>query len=242
MNLDKIRALLNEGESQDLEWKKNWPPGLLKGRRDKRWDHGRAELLKDLVSLANSFGSNPAQLVYGVKDIGAAREVFGITKTLDDSDFQQWAINTLYPSPKFSYTQIQWNYSVIIRVFTIDRIPNFPHVVKDNLGGLLHKGQVSFRRGTQNDVALHDDLRVMFDREKPIKIARLNDAQVTKVKNYYKEQGREVVAPLLAERDKYLVQGYKIAVYPGTRREIWVGMLGLDRFEHVLLLEPKCQL
>jgi hypothetical protein len=239
MNLEQFRALLMEGESQGLDWKKEWPPGLLEGRQEKRWDQGRGELLKDLVLLANGLGPAPAHLVYGVKDLGAKREVFGITRAFDDADFQQWAINTFAPSPTFLYTPIQWNGSVIVGVFAIEKITNFPHVVKDNLGGVLYKGQVWFRRGTQNNVALDDDLRVIFEGEKAIKIVSLNDAVVKKAKSYYRDKGREVVAPWWAERDKYLVQGYEIAAYPGTRREIWVGMSG-DRFEHVLLLKPKC--
>jgi hypothetical protein len=239
MNLNQLRALLDEGESESLDWKKDWPPSLLGGKRDKGWDRGRGELLKDLVSLANSFGNHRAHLVYGVKDLGSRREVFGISKLFDDADFQQWAKNIFDPPPKFSYASIQWNSSINIGVFTIERTPNFPHVVKDNLGNILYEGQVWFRRGTQNNIALYDDLQEMFEGEKPIKIARLNDPEVSNVKDYYEKQGREVVAPLLAEIDKYLVQGYEIAAYPETRRKIWVGMLAQDRFEHVLLLKPK---
>lgn len=34
MNLDQFKPLLDEGESQDLEWKRDWPTGLPEGKRD----------------------------------------------------------------------------------------------------------------------------------------------------------------------------------------------------------------
>lgn len=241
MNLDQFKPLLEDGESQDLDWKKDWSLGLLGGKSDLAWNEGRGELLKDLISLANSTGTNTAHLVYGIKDLGARRKVFGISKSFDDADFQQWAKNTFDPPPTFLYTEITWNKTVTIGAFSIERTPDFPHVVKENIGEVLYKGQVWFRRGTQNNIALHSDLRAMFEGEKPIKIARINDPEITKVKRHYNALGREVALPLLEERDKHLVQGYEIAAYPGTRREIWAGLVGGKRYDHILLLTPKKQ-
>ena len=81
----------------------------------------------------------------------------------------------------------------------------------------------------------------MFEGEEPIKIARLNDPEIKMVKRYYKAKGRDVTLPLLEERDKHLVQGYEIAAYPGTRREIWAGLIGSNRYEHIILLTPQKQ-
>lgn len=239
MNLDQFKILLDTCESQDLEWKKDWPPGLLRGKEDPTWDKGRGELLKDLISLANSSGSTPAHLVIGVKDMGARRRVYGISKLFDDADFQQWATNTFDPPPKFLYTEIAWEDTAAIGVFSIERIPNFPHVVKKDLGEVLYKGQVWLRRGTQNNIAGYLELREMFEGEKPIKIARTSDPEIKKVKRHYKALGRDIALPLLEEKDKHLVQGYEIAAYPGTRREIWAGLVGSNRYEHILLLTPK---
>jgi len=241
MNLDQFKPLLDEGESQDLEWKKDWPQGLLGGKRDPIWDKGRGELLKDLISLANSVGSSPVHLICGVKDLGARRRVYGVSKLFDDADFQQWAENTFDPSPKFLFNEIEWKNNVNIGVFTIERIPDLPHVVKKGLGDVLYKGQVWFRKGTQNNIAGYKELRTMFEGDKPIKIAKLNDPEIKKVKHYYKALGRDVSLPLLEEKNKRLVQGYEIAAYPGTRREIWAGLVGSNRYEHILLLKPQGQ-
>lgn len=238
MNLDQFKSLLDENESQDLDWKKDWPRSLLGGKKDQKWDEGRSELLKDLISLANTSGASTAHLVCGVKDLGARRTVFGISKSFDDANFQQWAKNTFDPPPKFLYIEIRWSEKVDIGVFSIERIPEYPHVAREDLGGILYRGQVWHRTGTQNCIALHSDLQMMFKGEIPFKIPNLNDPELDKVKRYYKNQGREASLPLIGRKDSLLAQGYEIATYPGTRREIWAGQQG-RRYEHILLLKPE---
>lgn len=238
MHIDEFRPLLCEGESQDLEWKKDWPQGLLRGSSDPTWKDGRGVFLKDLVSLANSTGSSTAYLVYGVEDSGGSRKIFGISKSFDDADFQQWATNTFDPPPKFVYTPIEWSKNVNIGVFSIERIPRFPHVVKSKVGGILYVGQVWFRKGTQNNIALHTELLMMLKGEEPYRISKLNDPILEEVKCHYKDKKRDVSLPLIGRKDSLLSQGYNIATYPGTRREIWVGQQG-NRYEHILLLKPK---
>jgi predicted HTH transcriptional regulator len=238
MTKDEFENFLQNGESQDLEWKSDWPPGLNGGRGDPNWNKGRGELLKDLISLANSSGPSLAHLVVGVKDLGTHRKVLGINKLFDDADFQQWSTNTFDPPPKFLYELLRWKNKMDVGVFSIERIPMYPHVVKNDLGGILYKGQVWFRRGTQNNIALHSDLLAILKGEEPLKISRLNDPVLVEVKNHYKDIGREATLPLFERRDSLLAQGYEVATYPGTRREIWVGYHG-NRYEHILLLKPK---
>ena len=183
MTKDEFENLLEKGESQNLEWKADWPPGLVGGRGDPNWDKGRGELLKDLISLSNSAGSSPALLVIGVKEEGTIRKVSGITKLFDDADFQQWATNTFDPPPVFLYVLLRWK-DKDVGVFSVERVPDFPHVVKNDLGGILYKGQVWFRRGTQNNIALHSDLLEILKGVEPLKIVRLNDPVLTRVKSF----------------------------------------------------------
>jgi predicted HTH transcriptional regulator len=173
MKLDELKDLLAESESTYMDWKKDFPQGLIHGRKDNRWDMGRGKVLKSIISLANSHDSDRAYLVYGVKDRGAEREVVGISKTFDDADFQQWTENTFDPPPTFSYSEIQWDDSTIVGVFQIERTPDYPHVVKSNLGNILFEGQVWFRRGSKNTIAFQHDLRKMIQGETPFKISTL---------------------------------------------------------------------
>lgn len=238
MTEDEISNLLVEGESTYLDWKRDFPPELLKGKSDLSWDKGRGKLLKSLVSLANSHGGPHGFLVYGVEDLTSHREVSGISKSFDDADFQQWAENTFDPPPTFSYSELSLSNSKTVGVFKIERTPDYPHVVQANIGGVLFEGQVWYRRGSKNTVALQPELRRMIRGDVPFKISKLSDPVLKRVEADYRKLGRQTTLPLLNQKDSLLAQGYELAVYPGTRREIWVGAIG-DRYQHILLLKPK---
>ena len=173
-----------------------------------------------------------------MEDTGAERTVRGISASFDDADFQQWAENAFDPPPTFIYTQIQWDTDKVVGVFRIERTPDYPHVAKVTLGPLV-EGQVWYRRGTKNTVALHDELFQMFKGEVPFKISRLNDPVLETIAAHYRGQGRETSLPRMEDRDSKLAQGYAIATYPGTRREVWVGALSPERYEHLLMLKPR---
>ncbi len=163
MTKDKLKSLLKEGESPRLDWKRDFPRGILRGGRSGDWNKGRGKLLKSLISIANTSEIGPAYLVYGVEDSGKKRKVIGISKHFDDADFQQWALNAFDPPPKFLYTTLEWSKKKTVGIFQIERTPDFPHVVKENIGGILFAGQVWFRRGSQNNIALYSDLREMIE-------------------------------------------------------------------------------
>lgn len=59
-----------------------------------------------------------------------------------------------------------------------------------------------------------------------------------KIAEHYKQQGEETVLPLLVERDVKLAGGYRVAYYPGTKREVWAGHSS-GRYEHLLMLRHK---
>lgn len=238
MRKQELENLLAEGESTYLDWKADFPHGLIRGKKHQDWDRGRGEVLKSLISLANSHGLAHAYLIYGVKDFGTERKVKGISKSFDDADFQQWAEIIFEPPPTFSYFELEWNNSSKVGIFMIERTPDFPHVATSNLGNILFEGQVWFRRGSKNTVALQQDLKKMFIGETPFKISKLSDPVLERVKEYYKSLGREPVLPRFADKDSHLARGYELATYPETRREIWVGAVG-DRYEHILFLKPK---
>ena len=237
MEKEQFQELLAEGESTYLDWKKDFPPGLLQGKKHNDWDKARGKVLKSIISLANSHGSDNAYLVYGVENFPTSRIVTGISKSFDDSDFQQWAENTFDPPPIFSYSELQWNASIQLGVFQIERISDYPHVVTTNLGGILFEGQVWFRCGSKNTVALHQDLKKMFLGETPFKISKLNDPVLNKVIEHYGAMGKECALPRFSDKDSCLARGYELATYPGTRREVWVGAVG-DKYDHILFLKP----
>jgi len=238
MTKDELKNLLKKGESPSLDWKKDFPQGILPGKRSGDWNRGRGKLLKSLISLANTSEPGPAYLIYGVEDSGKKKKVIGISKSFDDAEFQQWALNTFDPPPKFLYTPLNWSKTKAVGIFQIERTPEFPHVVKENIGGILFAGQVWFRRGSQNNIALYSDLREMIEGIIPFKISSSNDPTFKEIKKRYKSEGIETTLIRMCDKDSYLDRNYKIATKPGTRKEVWVGPLG-DRYELILLSKPE---
>lgn len=72
----------------------------------------------------------------------------------------------------------------------------------------------------------------------PFRIPKMGDSILNSIVEHYKKQGLETVLPLLEEKDVQLARGYRIAYYPGTHREVWVGYHA-GRYEHILMTKPK---
>ncbi len=71
----------------------------------------------------------------------------------------------------------------------------------------------------------------------PFRIPNMDDETLKSIIQQYKEQGLETFLPLLEEKDVRLARGCRVAHYPGTRREIWVGYYA-GRYEHILMIRP----
>jgi hypothetical protein len=142
--------------------------------------------------------------------------------------------NTFEPPPKFRYDTLEYRPSQIIGIFQIEKISDYPHIVKTTVGDILHKGQVWFRTGSQNGVALYPELKKIFLGEKPVQFTTLNEVQ--DIRKVYEENGDEIQFVLLEQEEQRLLEGYKIAAYPGTRQKIVVGS---GRAELAMLIKPK---
>jgi hypothetical protein len=232
-----LEQLLPNSECDWLEWKADFPGGFLKPKTDPEWDKAKGTVLKDLISLANGEGQPTAYLVYGVKEIATNRQVTGICKSWDDSVFQLWCQNVFDPPPKFHYAEVD-----LLRgrvgLFVIERVPGYPHVAKTSVGSILFEGQVWYRMGSKNTVALHDDLVRMVKGEQPFCFDSSMDEKFKELLVQLKTEGQEPVIPRVGQKDSYLSQGYRIAHYPNTRREIWVGELH-GRYEGIVMLRTR---
>lgn len=71
----------------------------------------------------------------------------------------------------------------------------------------------------------------------PFLISRMNEPELQRITDSYRNQGRGPVLPNMEERDVKLAQGYELAHYPGTSREVWVGY-HQGAYEHLLMLKP----
>ncbi|MBU4311997.1 MAG: nucleotide-binding protein [Candidatus Omnitrophica bacterium] len=73
-----------------------------------------------------------------------------------------------------------------------------------------------------------------------LKIDKLGGPLYDKAKEYYDKQGLELAWPLLSDKDNKVVEGYQIATFPGTKREIWAGYdRTRDKYEHILMTKPQ---
>jgi len=72
----------------------------------------------------------------------------------------------------------------------------------------------------------------------PFRIPKMGDSTLDSIVEYYKQKGLEVVLPLFEEKDVRLAKGYRIAHYPETHREVWVGYHA-GRYEHILMTKPE---
>ncbi len=238
MQDEEFKSLLTHAENDWLDWKRDFPPGLLEGSKAPGWAEGKAELLKDIASLANGFEAQTCYLIMGVKDRGATREILGITKSWDDANFQTWANNALDPPTRFTYHEIQYGGKITIGIFSIERVPEFPHVFKASIGGRVYEGQVWFRKGTQNSVALRDELVRMAKGDEPFCISSAGDEVCKNLIKEFQSQGTKIAICNRSNRDSYLARDYRLVYYPGTRREIWVGYYQ-GEFESILLCQPE---
>ena len=219
-----LQQLLASPESSSLDWKAAFPKGLAGGSTDDGWDKGRAELIRDTAALANTVDSRAGRIVYGVKDLGASRKVLGTSLQLDDADVQQWLENHLDPARKVEFGSATLN-EVRVVILEVYAHPLRPHVVARSLGGLIHEGQVWFRRGTKNTIALRQELSTFFERPEPLR-ARLDSSLVKSVGAYYTRAGFRTRFMRYLEKDSHRPEGWELALDPDSGKEIWVGGTG----------------
>ena len=76
-----------------------------------------------------------------------------------------------------------------------------------------------------------------LNQNEPFRIPNILDPELKRIQAYYRERGEKSFLPLMEERDIRLASGHRIAYFPGTLREVWVGYSG-GRFYHLLMLKP----
>ena len=231
MNTEQLKALLDRHETANLDWKATLPRGLGGRSSDPEWDVGRGELLRDMVAIANTVSGQSGYIVYGVKDLGATRKVVGVSAQLDDADLQQWSENHFDPPVRFEFALIHVG-EAVVAVLEIFSDPGRPHVVVRTLGP-IHEGQVWFRRGTKNTVAMRPDLVRFFHRSEPLRVD-VNSPQVASISKHYTERGYTLSFVRFLEKDSKNAVGRSVAADPETGAEVWAGGTH-DRPELILM-------
>jgi hypothetical protein len=228
--------LLKCGEDPLLDWKRDLPANLYSLNPAVR-DADRGTLLKDLAAVANSgTTAETGHIVFGAKDLGARRQVFGITGQLDDADLQTWASNVFEVPPIIVYSELIYQ-SSRLGVLTVRRHSHAPVIPKRTIGSLA-EGQVWYRQGSKNTIALTAKLAAYFASPEPYRTSSLEDAALSQAMKYYRDLGDDPHLKLFTERDGLLLKGWRDAYLPGTNRQILI-VTWKGEVEHIAMLAPS---
>jgi hypothetical protein len=231
-----LAELLGHAEQPWLDWKREFPPGLLPGTKHPDREAYRGKLLKSLVSIANSIADEHGYLVYGVDDGTNPRKVAGVDRIFDDAEFQDWNHKAFSPPVQFQFRYQDFD-GKLAAIFDIVPSSDYPHVCAQDAGTELRAGQVWFRRGSRNTLAEHADLKRMFAPQEPLRTEQNDGALVRAVRELWEPQGWQLVWGGVNDRDEKLALGWRIAYAPESRREIRLSHSNAD--VHILMLRHE---
>jgi hypothetical protein len=237
MTVDRLSTLMEASEDTCIDWKSDFPRGLI---GEEKSDKGKGELLKDIASVANTVNEGIGYVVYGVKDHKTHREVVGASAAvcLDDADFQTWVRTYFDPPMEFQYVQLEPEQAKRVGIFIIRASLGYPHVVRASLGGVIYNGQVWHRQGSKNTIASRDELERMFKSPEPFLVSIRDRVTLEEVKQHYRNIGCEPEEVSIIRKDVYMARGWKMAPYPGTRRELQIDAVD-EKYPYTLLLKPQ---
>ena len=153
MDKDLMEQLLNEAESETLDFKRDQYP--FNGATDEQ----KSELLKDILIFANSWKRTDAYILVGVEEVkGGRSKPVGVTSHLDDANLQQFVNSKTQRQVAFSYKAFPFE-GVQIGVIRIPVQDRPVYLTKDF--GKLKKNIVYVRRGSSTVEADPDEIARM---------------------------------------------------------------------------------
>jgi Putative DNA-binding domain len=142
---DAIDALRFKSEGTDLDFKR------AQYRLSRAEEAEKAELLKDILAMANAWRDGPAHILIGFaerKPLPA--DVVGISDQLDDAQLQQFVNSKVKPKLEFRYEERMYE-GKQIGVITVPKQPRPFYLTKQY--GSLKSNVVYVRRGSSTDEA-----------------------------------------------------------------------------------------
>lgn len=145
MNTSLIDALRYRSEGTDLDFKR------AQYRFVGASDAEKAELLKDILAIANAWREGPGHILLGFRDARPhPAEVTGISEHLDDAQLQQFVGSKVKPKLTFHYEECLHE-GKTVAVISIPKQPR-PFYLQHAYGG-LKSNVVYVRRGSSTDEA-----------------------------------------------------------------------------------------
>lgn len=160
LTLDQIKALCMQGESNRLDYKRDQYPF------DNAADGLKAELLKDILSFANSFRSEPAYILIGVEELESKLgRIVGIeaSQVIDGSKIQQFVnekTNRIIPFEAFA-VDCEDGVHVVQVLEIAPCLKNRPFYLKQKNFAQLKQRDVWMRVGSASHIALPEEIKEM---------------------------------------------------------------------------------
>lgn len=124
-------------------------------------EHFKSLFIKDILSIANSFGAEKGRIVIGIKTFpDGTKKVVGIRKHHDDADLQNIVKDKVDVMPEFAYKPIEFE-GKSLAVITIPPSRDKPHRVIKKFA-VLEKYAIYTRHGSSNAVATREEIDRMY--------------------------------------------------------------------------------
>jgi hypothetical protein len=139
------------------------------------------DLIKDIMSMANSMIEDDKYIITGIKDKPESREVIGIDYVTDSASYKQLIINNIEPEIKFDYFTIKYKEETL-EIFKIYDNTNRPYMMKKQYKK-LNNGLCYIRKGTQQYFAQRSDFDDFYKRNPKFKVPNSSERSLVLDKN-----------------------------------------------------------
>ena len=174
ITLDHIWQLCMEGESNHLDYKREQYPFVGVSAPEK------AELLKDVLAMANAFRNEVAYILIGVaQQSGENGKIVGIPKDkfIDDANLQQFINEKTNRVVEFTSYAVEIDSTSIIQVIEIPVQRERPYFPERRLGEIV-ENSVFIRIGSSTHIATPDELARMGKEDQALHNQRLIDISI----------------------------------------------------------------
>ncbi|MCD6594063.1 ATP-binding protein [bacterium] len=157
---DKLRIIdnaINNDESTTLDFK-----------RELYHSDKHHKLIKDVLSMANSFSNDDKFIICGVQENrGGKNNILGInpTNAPDIATYQQLIFNNIEPSIDLLFEILECEGRDIAVFIIKSKNQDKPYCMKKDHTG-LKKGEIWIRKGTQQNLATREDIERMYSEKK----------------------------------------------------------------------------
>ncbi|MCT1539728.1 MULTISPECIES: ATP-binding protein [Lysinibacillus] len=146
----------------ELEWliKNETENTTLDFKREQYLKPKYSDLIKDVISMANTPIGKKKYIVIGIKETSSGcKECFPINEKefVDKATYQQIIRENIEPYIEIDYYSFNLDGN-LLGIIEIDNCDNPPYMLKKNFGDKLKKGDMFIRKGSQQDKITRSDL------------------------------------------------------------------------------------